>query len=266
MKILTSFLFITLLIQPLTKAQDVSDLNAGFIIKYNSEILGEQREVYISIPVDFDPNKENKYPLVFLTESEFTFKPFSSIIHTMGEFDEIPKCIIVGLPLYNRHLEYAPILKDVPESGNAEKMLRFIYRELFFYIDSLYGIDYNKTILWTHSGMGGLFGVNTFLSSDKTFNGFIISSPNLKFAADYLNVDNPFKYIKQRKNVVMYLTCGSLEYENYQDSFKELTGKLNNDPITGLKWKLQVNEGRNHHTSAYAGLIDGLIFYFKKMK
>ena len=64
----------------------------------------------------------------------------------------------------------------------------------------------------------------------------------------------------------MYLTCGSLEYEKYQSSFENLDRKLTNESVSDFKWKIQVNEGRNHHTSAYAALIDGLVYYFNEVK
>lgn len=250
-----------------TKAQDKKILSDGFIFKFNSEVLNENKDIYISLPEDFkNDSNNNNYPIIFLTEAEFVFKPFSSIIRTMGQFNEIPKSIVVGLPLDDKHIDYAPILKDVPESGHADKMLKFISQELFIYLDSVYGIDYDRTVLWTHSGIGGLFGINTFLSADTTFNGFIISSPNFKFAAEYLNVNEPFEYLKQRKNVSMYLTCGSKEYSKFQPSFENISKRLNGETIPRLRWKIQVNYERDHHTSAYAGLIDGLIFYFNEEK
>ena len=229
-------------------------------------MLEGQKDVYISVPKDFDNNASTDYPVVFLTESEFVFKPFSSIIRTMGEFNEIPKCIVIGLPLDNRHLDYAPLLKDVPESGNAEKMLRFISQELFPYLDSTYGINYNRSVLWSHSGMGGLFGLNTLLSSDTTFNGFIISSPNFLFAKEYLDTENPFDNLKKRDTIVLYLTCGSSEFDKYQAPFEELDKNMKNGSISNLKWKIQINQARNHHTSAYAGIIDRLQYYFNEIE
>lgn len=265
MKTLTTIAFLLIAIFSI-KAQEKRELSEGFIINFNSEILKEEKEVYISVPHDFDKSKLNGYPVVFLTESEFIFKPFSSIIQTLGEFNEIPKCIVVGLPLNNKHLDYAPILKDVPESGNAEKMLRFISQELFSYLNSLYGIDYDRTVLWTHSGIGGLFGLNTLFSSDTTFSGFIISSPNFIFAKKHLNTENPFDKLKQRDTVVLYLTCGSLEVDKYRAPFEKLDKNMKSDLISNLKWKVQINEGRNHHTSAYASIIDGLQYYFNEIE
>ena len=262
-KLLTTLGLITLMVIS-TTAQEKKILSDGFVFSFHSDILNETKDVYLSVPENHKKDPDNKYPVVFLTEAEFVFKPFSSIIRTMGQFNEIPKCIVVGLPLNNKHLDYAPILKDVPESGHAEKILKFISQELFVHLDSVFGIDYDQTVLWAHSGIGGLFGLNTLLSADTTFNGFIVSSPNFKFAADYLNANEPFEYLKQRKNVTLYLTCGSKEYSKYQPSFDSFSTKLNKEAMANLRWKVQINNGRNHHTSAYAGLIDGLIFYFNE--
>lgn len=263
MKQLTLVFFLVLTILSVN-AQDIKVLSDGNIIEYYSEILQENKDVYISVPKDYDQDSISNFPIVFLTEAEFIFKPFSSIIRTMEEFNEIPKCVVIGLPLENNHLDYAPILKGVPESGNSEKILSFISKELLPSLDSMYGIDYSNTILWTHSGLGGLFGLNTLLSTNTTFSGFILSSPNFKFASDYLDIDNPFENLKKRGNISVYLTCGSMEYETYKPSFESLNEKFEEDSIPNLKIKTQVNIGRNHHTSAYAGLIDGLLFYFNE--
>lgn len=109
-KIVTTLCFIILIFFS-TKAQEKKVLSDGFIFKFNSEILNENKDVYISVPEGYKDNFNNNYPVIFLTEAEFVFKPFSSIIKTMGQFNEIPKSIVIGLPLDDKHLDYAPIFK-----------------------------------------------------------------------------------------------------------------------------------------------------------
>ncbi len=247
-------------------AQDTLDLCNGFVMNYHSRILNEERQIFMSIPDSAEMKSNGKYPLIFLIEAEHVFYPFTSIVRTMEKFNEIPPCIVVGLPLNNRHIEFAPVLKDYPESGNAANMLAFISQEIFPYLDSLYGLDYDKTVLWGHSAMAGLFSTTTFLGQDTTFNGFILSSPNLRFAEEYINQEDRFRYVRQRDAVTLYVTFGSQEDEIYHASITGFVELIKREPIDGLRWKFKINEDRNHHTSAYASLIDGLKFYFEEPK
>ena len=52
--------------------------------------------------------------------------------------------------------------------------------------------------------------------------GFIISSPIFLFAKEYVDTENPFDNLKQRDTMVLYLTCGSSEFDKYQAPLEEL--------------------------------------------
>jgi hypothetical protein len=66
------------------------------------------------------------------------FETIALLTRLMATVREIPECILVGIRLYIRHLEYAPKIATHPQRGNADNMHEF----------------YNLTgdrIIWVHS-------------------------------------------------------------------------------------------------------------------
>ncbi len=78
----------------------------------------------------------------------------------MGQMEDIPECIVVGMPLDSSFkdygMEFAPKITGVPQSGHADKILEFYSKELFPFIESKYHGSGDK-IIWAHSAVGGLF-------------------------------------------------------------------------------------------------------------
>jgi len=187
----------------------------------------------------------------------------------MAEANEIPECIVVGIPFYNRHLDYAPKISAHPESGDADKMLEFYRIELFPLLDSLYNCRKDK-ILWSHSALGGIFCTYILLGPDEQFNGILSSSPSLQWMTDYVDKENAFEELAKKDEVFYYLTFGSNEGDVYMgdmyEKVKKFKQRLENEAPENLNWKFQLNENKNHFTNALVTYMDGIILYFNLMK
>lgn len=239
----------------------------GEKLRFKSEILNENKEIYIGLPEKFSDSIE--YPLIIVLEGEVLFESFAPITRLMAELDEIPPCVLVGIPFYNRHLDYAPKISSHPESGNADKILEFYRIELFPVLDSLYNCK-DERIIWAHSALGGLFCTYLLLGPDSQFTGILSSSPNLRWMQEYIQKDDAFAEVSRKGKLFYYLTFGSDEGEDYMgemyqkvQEFKEI---LENNAPENLIWKYQLNEHNNHFTNAIETYIDGLIMYFENMK
>ncbi len=228
-----------------------------------SKILNENKDVFVGLPENF--NDTTEYPLVVVLEGEVLFETIAPLTRLMAETGEIPECVVVGIPLNNKHLDYAPKLSDVPESGNADKMLEFYRQELFPVLEEKYNCGKDK-IIWAHSGLGGIFCTYLLIGTDTQFNGIISSSPNLRFVQEYITKNDVFDELAKKNNLFYYLTFGSTEGEDYMGemykriiSFKNL---LEKEAPKNLQWKFQLNEGENHFSNAIETYIDGLRLYF----
>jgi predicted alpha/beta superfamily hydrolase len=239
----------------------------GEQLSIESGILSEKKEIYIGLPDTY--NDSTKYPVVVVLEGEVLFETFAPLTNLMGQVNEIPECIVVGIPFYNKHLEYAPKITGHPESGNADKMLEFYREELFPILDSLYHCTEDR-IIWAHSGLGGIFCTYLLLGPDSQFSGILSSSPNLKWIQEYITAESAFQLLSKKGRVFYYLTFGSNEGEAYMGNMyqqvNEFRDKLAAEAPGNLVWKFQLYENNNHFTNAIETYMDGLILYFKLMK
>lgn len=242
-------------------------IETGELLSIESRVLNEKKEIYIGLPETY--NDSTKYPVVIILEGEVLFETFAPLTKVMGQVNEIPECIVAGIPFYNKHLEYAPEITGHPESGNADKMLDFYRDELFPVLDSLYHCSQDR-IIWAHSGLGGIFCTYLLLGPDSQFSGILSSSPNLKWTQEYVKMDDVFGLLSNKGKVFYYLTFGSNEGEAYMGNMyqlvKEFKDRLDNEAPDNLIWRFQLYENNNHFTNAIETYMDGLILYFKLMK
>ncbi len=239
----------------------------GERILMHSKILNQERELFIGLPDHY--NDTTEYPLVFVLEGEVVFESFAPLTELAGKMDEIPPCIVVGIPFYDKYLEYAPVIAAHQGSGFADTMLQFYRMELFPLLDSLYKCT-NDRIIWAHSALGGIFGTYLLIGPDTQFTGIISSSPSLKWMVDYMHEEDIFKETAKKGKIFYYLTFGSNEAEAYMgDMFQRVQDfkkRLENEAPDNLIWRYQLNENNNHFTNAIESYLDGLILYFKLME
>ena len=232
-----------------------------------SAVLNESKEIFIGLPSNF--NDSTQYPLIVVLEGEILFETISPLTRLMSETNEIPECIVIGIPLLNKHIDYAPKISSVPESGNADKMLEFYHFELFPLLDSLYNLTEDK-IIWAHSGLAGIFCTYLLLGPDNQFTGILSSSPNLQWMQEYINKENAFEFLLKKKKVFYFLTFGGNEPEVYMgrmyQQVQDFNEKLKAEAPINLTWKYQLNENNNHFTNAIETYVEGLIMYFNIMK
>jgi predicted alpha/beta superfamily hydrolase len=232
-----------------------------------SLVLNESKDIFIGLPDKL--HDSIRYPLIVILEGEILFETISPLTKLMAEVDEIPNCIVVGIPLLNKHLDYAPIISTIPESGKADRMLNFYRLELFPLLDSMYNLTDDR-LIWAHSGLAGVFCTYLLLGPDNQFSGILSSSPNLRWIQEYINKENPFHLLSKKKKVFYYLTFGGKEAEAYMGEMYQQVQAFNEKLILeapeNLIWRYQFNDNNNHFSNAIETYMEGLITYFDIMK
>lgn len=87
-KIFTLFLFFAFL--QTTSAQTINKI-------LQSQKMGEEREIKIKLPPDYDTEKSKKYPLIIVLDGDYLFEPMVGSADYFTYWDEIPQPIIVGI-------------------------------------------------------------------------------------------------------------------------------------------------------------------------
>lgn len=237
------------------------------VLNLDSEILGEKRQVYISLPAGY--NDSTAYPVIMIMEAEILFETIAPLTRLMSSVGEIPECVLVGIPLNDRHPDFSPVLGDYPESGNADRMLEHFKTELFPMLESEYHCSQER-IIWAHSGLAGIFCTYLLLGPDRQFSGIIASSPNLRFVEkDYLMKENPFEELARKGKRFFYLTFGGEEADVYMESLApkvgEFADRLEIEAPDNLIWEYRYNENNTHFTNALETYMEGVISYFMEM-
>ncbi|WP_411030129.1 alpha/beta hydrolase-fold protein [Spongiimicrobium sp. 3-5] len=172
MKELTTLIFVgCLLIACPTASAQVEQFTLS------SNILNEDREVYVQLPLSYDP--QAKYPVVFLTDAQFHFNMVSDALQMLYQ-GGFPKVILVGIPHKDRLKDLTASKTDEsPTSGGALSFLRFIKEELLPELSAKYAISKYK-VLMGHSA-GGLFSVFAMVNEPLLFNAHIAITPTVRW-------------------------------------------------------------------------------------
>ena len=144
----------------------------------NSEILQDKREIKLQLPRTYNENEGQSYPLILVFNGEYLFEPFAGIADYLGNWDEVPEAIIVGINQSKTKNDDFQIGEDryLPEGRGAD-FFDFIEIELIPLLEEKFRIAGFK-IAVGHSRSGNF--INFFLlRKSLSFNGYISLSPLL---------------------------------------------------------------------------------------
>ncbi|RPH37117.1 MAG: hypothetical protein EHM91_15410 [Planctomycetota bacterium] len=69
---------------------------AADTIRINSNVLGEERTIFVSVPASH-ARTSRSYPVILLFDGDFTFADGSEVAHRLARIGHIPESIVVGL-------------------------------------------------------------------------------------------------------------------------------------------------------------------------
>jgi uncharacterized protein len=184
----TFFLSISLL---LADAQQNNDVVIGSVDSIHSQILKEQRTVWVHLPpsVQSGLHPKKKYPVVYLLDGDKNFTSVVGIIDLLSTVNGnsiFPEMIVVGILNTDRFRDFTPthVISGLwvdsaagKRSGGGDAFMAFIEKELIPHIDSLYPAGRYRMMIG-HS-LGGLMAVNTVVHHNRLFNSYIAIDPSM---------------------------------------------------------------------------------------
>ena len=159
----------------------------GIIQEIQSTQLSEKRTLNIYLPEGYNKNDTIKYPVIYLLDGSAD----EDFIHVVGlvQFNSfswinrVPKSIVVGIANVNRQRDFTyPTTieedkKKFPVTGQSDKFISFIEKELQPFIEINYKTSSSKTIIG--ESLGGLLATEILLKKPTLFDKYIIISPSL---------------------------------------------------------------------------------------
>ncbi|NQY30157.1 MAG: alpha/beta hydrolase [Flavobacteriaceae bacterium] len=166
-------------------AQNSNDIVIGKIESIHSNILNEERKIWIHVPEENPEGlyEKKNYPVVYLLDGD---SHFDSVVGMLRQLSSVngngicPKMIVVGIPNTNRMRDLTPT-KGKPkvgeDTGGGENFMSFIQKELIPYINSNYPTQPYKMLIG-HS-LGGLTVMNTLVHKPNLFDAYVAIDPSM---------------------------------------------------------------------------------------
>lgn len=167
------------------QAQDNDPIVIGTKHSVASEVLGENREYWVSLPESYHQpaSSHKKYPLLIVLDGRSHFRSISGAVNYMSfgynRNRKIPEMIIVAVRNVNRERDFTPdkiITRRKNNTGGADKFLAFLDGELIPQIEQEYRTMPYR-ILFGHS-LAGLFATHAYMKKDAPFNALIAVDPS----------------------------------------------------------------------------------------
>lgn len=249
------------------------DINIGKIYNIHSSVLNEDRSYWLYLPPNYDNADYGKasYPVIYLLDGDKNFHMMVGIqkTYTKGLYNNMPECIIVGVPNTDRSRDLTPskgtVIRDgqalFDKSGGSDNFTTFLIDELKAEINTKYRTS-GYDILVGHS-FGGLYAMNTLVHRPLLFNAYVVIDPSLWW--DNRKVFNEAQEIWKNadfKGRSLYIAMAQNEdrpddTEKHSNTIDEFCNTvLNSAPENGLRamWKYYPTE--NHGTVLMAGVYD----------
>ncbi|WP_227686841.1 alpha/beta hydrolase [Spirosoma arboris] len=159
----------------------------GHIDAISSKELGEIRTLNIYLPEGYSKDSLSKYPVIYLLDGSAD----EDFIHIAGlvQFANfpwvnlLPKSVVVGIANVDRRRDFTyPTTiekdkKDYPTTGQSQRFIAFLEKELQPYIQKTYSSNPSKTIIG--QSLGGLLATEILFKKPTLFNQYVIVSPSL---------------------------------------------------------------------------------------
>ena len=259
----------------------------------HSKIINDDFEIYVSLPYKYS-NTDTTYPVLFCLDANVKFGLISNVVNNLGTLTrELPEIIVVGIAypikgledwVINRNRDMTPT--SVPEhekywvdrlskatgrddivvkSGEADKFIAFIHKELIPFIESEYRVSSRDRALHGTS-LGGLFTLYALFQHPETFQRYFAGSPSIDWDEAYMyNLEKNFGKSHNDLSARLFMCVGGLESEKYINNMNKMADLLlDSQNYPNLEVEIIIFENETHGSTVSASIARGLKMLYKK--
>jgi len=269
-------------------AEKSQDIVVGTIETIHSNILDEDKKVWVYVPKPKLNGGQNKpvYPVVYLLDGNDHFHSMMGLMEKKcrGDGSACPEMILVAVTHNNRQRELTPTRagsytqpeKISENSGGGEAFSAYLEKELIPYISAKYPVAPYR-VLVGHS-LGGLTVIHNLIQHPALFDAYLAIDPSMwwdngllvrqmetalkenRFASKslYLAVANTLKKGVEIDQVRSATDPKSLHIR----AILKLVDTLDAHPQSGLRWKWKYYPEESHGSIPIMAEYDGLNFLF----
>ena len=260
--LLITFVLILICSQGTVFSQANDEITIGQKIQIVSEIYGKNRELYISLPYDYNDSVKT-YPVLYVLFPRVTFDRAKSAASYLEGRDGFPGLILVGIGAEDTWNEMFPFPLDrKPTAGEGDKFMSYIKTEVIPFVESQYRADSLRILAgFSNSAM---FANYVMIHEPDLFKSFILSSPMLGWGDDYVLKETiEFFDNTQSFDKTVYMIYGDNDYNKVTKPMPQLETYLKDKAPKDFKWKIDVLENEGH--VPYIDIYNGLVYTFEKL-
>ncbi|MBZ4421283.1 alpha/beta hydrolase-fold protein [Myxococcus sp. RHSTA-1-4] len=273
-----SLALLAVLFQAMPAAAEELAITVGLRTSVQSQVLGEERPLLVSLPGSYASSPTTRYPVLYVLDGESHFLHVSSMVEFLSRRGRLPEMIVVAVPnTKDRDRDLTPpfskteradngqLLIDVaPTAGGADTFLRFFNEELIPTVDARYRTRPFR-VLMGHS-FGGLFAMHTLVNRPESFNAYVAISPSIHWNSAELVRKAPEAFSRlTAPGRILYLDEDATETPNI-NRLRTLTQAMKKRKLPSLTWHYDEVADEDHGTLPHIGAYAGLKFVFSGWK
>lgn len=220
----------------------------------SSKILGEDRKIDVYKPEVFPEYADVVLPIIYVFDGEAYINYFASIINMLCQrFVQMPPITVVGIENHDGDRD-----RDFETEAGLDKFMRFVSEEAVPLVEKTYKKSPYRMIVG-HSSSAD-FAMYVFFKQPSLFNGYLLSSPDLRENKDIRLADSSLSYLTERRNT-LFISCG-IEWWA-QQSVNRLDSFLKKKVQKGLSYQIMRYPDESHFSVYLKSYYDGFNYIFK---
>jgi len=241
----------------------VNALNSQTIYEeFDSYKLGENREIKIQLPRNYEENTEKTYPLFVILDGDYMFEAVAGNVDYYSYWEDMPEAIVVGINQVDKREEdtYYSEQNSLPTETGAS-FFEFITMELLPHMVSNYRLAEFKVIVG-HGETSNF--INYFMLKPKPlFQAYINVSPF--FAPDMLDYV-PERLKQFETKIFYYVATSDNDLKAVKEDAKTLDASIKALDNKNLLYHFDDFEGPTHYTTpahALPNALESIFFVFQ---
>lgn len=227
-----------------------------------SAILAEQREIFISLPANYE-QEQHAYPVLVVLDAQQSMFHAVPSARLLSQWRGLPDLIIVGIPSVNRLRDFTHdhVPSQSDESGGADKFTQFVTQELMPYVNANYRA-HPYTLVAGHS-LGGLYVANEMLSDAQPYDGHILIAPALWWN-EFATIEKAKTHVAKarQRDKTAFFGIGELDGYGMKNELSQYIENLSNNASVSLRYQHEVYAAEGHMSAPLKTLYDGLVHVF----
>jgi predicted alpha/beta superfamily hydrolase len=232
------------------------------LLTINSKILGQEREIMVYLPHDYDSSQQ--YPVMYVLDGTSQHQLVVKALETLSPTGKVPAAIVVGVPSHeSREKDYTPpyLRQDNDDinsaPGEGDKFLSFMEVELIPLIEKNYSATKDRLLIG-HS-RGGLLVMHSLITHTTLFQSrFCFSAPFWRQDELIIKKVDDFLSAADTLDNFIYISVGDQETDNMKKGFESMKKLFEQKSPEKFRWRNSITKNADHQNNAARSVADAI--------